>query len=152
MVHEHTDFLDCQCSYMEKIVLNPSQVALDALDNLQGIEFDTMVGRGLSGALVIPKLADHFGVHWYIVRKPTDSSHSTLLGEGRMGRKWLFVDDLISSGTTLHHTTLAIEELCKRMNWQTEFAGAYLFGEFLDSEPVYRSPEWVKSFMAYKIF
>lgn len=63
-------------------------------------EFDTLVGTGLSGTLVVPLLARHAGKFWAIVRKEGDGSHSSNKIEGRLGTRYLFVDDVISTGTT----------------------------------------------------
>lgn len=63
---------------------------------------DTFIGTGLSGALAIPNLAHHFGKHWAIVRKDNDNSHGAFRVEGTIGSRWMFVDDLISSGSTLY--------------------------------------------------
>lgn len=94
---------------------------------LNGIEFDTMIGTGVSGTSVAPVLARALGVGFCIVRKDSDwkNSHSSAKVEGYLGRRWLFVDDLISMGNTLSRVLVAIESI---PTWRTEFVGAYLYG------------------------
>lgn len=76
----------------------------------RGVDFDTMVGTGLSGALVIPTLARKMGKFFFIVRKD-ETTHSTKSGEGRIGRKWIFVDDLVYSGATHRRVRKAINAI-----------------------------------------
>jgi adenine/guanine phosphoribosyltransferase-like PRPP-binding protein len=81
---------------------------------LKSYEFDSIVGRGLSGALVIPTLAARLGCTFAIVRKPDDRRHSRSEIEGEIGDSWIFVDDLIASGATYRHTRDAVQRA-----WQT---------------------------------
>lgn len=74
------------------------------------IEFDTLVGRGMSGAPIIPVLAAALDVEYLIVGKPADSHRDAGLAEGFLGHARLFVDDFVCEGTTLrtvHDTTRA---------------------------------------------
>ncbi len=101
---------------------------------LEGVEYDTMVGTGLSGTLVVPTLARTFGKHWAIVRKEK-SPHASGLIEGDIGQSWLFVDDFISSGATYQRVQDAINGLKMYVNtwpyeyvpFQTKHVGAYLY-------------------------
>jgi hypothetical protein len=133
--------LPIKAHYMERVYDLPALVA-DARRDLAGVEFDTLVGRGLSGALVIPRLADALGVKWLLVRKPEDGSHSGKKAEGELGRKWLFVDDLICTGSTLREVHAAVMlvarfgaycqdggEYVQVTHWRNEFVGAWLYGE-----------------------
>lgn len=70
-----------------------------ARETLEAVDYDTMVGTGLSGSLVIPVLAREFGKYFAIVRKD-ESRHSDMDIEGQIGHKWIFVDDFIGSGRT----------------------------------------------------
>lgn len=63
-------------------------------------DFDTIIGTGMSGCLVVPRLAADLGLHWAVVRKPDVKSHSSKAVEGRVGKRWVFVDDFVSSGAT----------------------------------------------------
>lgn len=65
-------------------------------------KFDTLVGRGNSGALVISPLAHSLQIPFGIVRK-NDSSHydDKKLYEGCVPEKYVIIDDKISTGTTV---------------------------------------------------
>ena len=67
---------------------------------LKGKRYDTLVGIGLSGAIVVPRLAASLGKHALFIRKPNDGSHSWLPAEGTLGHQWIFVDDFIDTGAT----------------------------------------------------
>jgi len=110
--------------YLYVALGDPAELVYDAMRNLKGVEFDTMVGRGLSGALVVPLLARAMSKHFAIVRKPNDGSHSGSSVEGRLGERWVFVDDLICSGTTFKQTLDQI----KRVKPRIEFSGMYMYG------------------------
>ena len=73
--------------------------------------FDTIVGTGLSGSLVVPHLGRAFGLHWAIVRK-NDGSHSSSQIEGNIGQRWIFVDDFIYSGKTLNRVQSVVTVYC----------------------------------------
>jgi hypoxanthine phosphoribosyltransferase len=122
--------------YMREAFGDMSKLARRARLRLEGVKFDTMIGTGLSGALVIPRLAAEFDAHWFIVRKEKDGSHSSYVGEGSIGKRWLFVDDLIDSGETLKRVQLAVKEACSSKYgvdyanyapFDTEYVGAYLY-------------------------
>lgn len=90
-------------------------------------EFDTIVGIGLSGTLLIEHLAMSLKCNWLALRKRNDGSHSTKLGEGKIGHKWLFVDDFIGSGQTLQNVCLIMEDLCDDYEIKTEWVGCFLY-------------------------
>lgn len=75
---------------------------------LKDVDFDTMVGTGLSGSLVIPVLARAFDVNFAIVRKEP-SPHDSSLVVGRIGQRWLFVDDFVSGGETRRRVKEAVK-------------------------------------------
>lgn len=124
------DVLDLTSSYMSD-VHNPDQLMRIALDLLEGIRFDTLVGTGLSGALAVPELARRFGVNYLIVRKPNDGTHSWLPVEGKLGRRWVFVDDLIASGATFGRVWDAMNRLLDKHSgyFRSEFVGAMLYDD-----------------------
>ncbi|SRR5258706_5006043 len=98
---------------------------------LKGIEYDTMVGTGLSGTLVVPTLARTFGKHWAIVRKEK-SPHASGMIEGDIGQSWLFVDDFISSGATFQRVQdvikgLKVWEQYDYHSFETKCVGAYCY-------------------------
>ena len=124
--------------YMGHAYVSPEQQIEQARAALRGCAFDTLVGTGLSGALLVPRLAEAFGCHWLLVRKPKheERSHAHEIAEGNLGRAWVFVDDFISGGATCRRVVEAVEELAERYLIDTECVGGYLYR---DGE--YRRPE-----------
>jgi len=111
-----------KASYMGK-AFGPLDVLIaHAKQVLRGRDFDTMVGRGLSGALVVPVLARAMNKHWAIVRKD-DGSHSSRKVEGTIGGRWIFVDDFVAGGSTRAAVRRAVAGLCL----PTEFVGTYQY-------------------------
>lgn len=90
-------------------------------------EFDTLVGTGLSAALVLPTLAHRADKHFAIVRKPEDSTHSCHALEGQLGKRWIFVDDLMESGATFVRVWDAIEGVRINRGFDTKFQGGLLY-------------------------
>lgn len=122
--------------YFDRAFGNLDQIAEDMLEKVQDVEFDTLVGTGLSGTLVVPTLARAFGVYWAIVRKES-SPHTSVMVEGEIGHKWLFVDDFICSGATLIRVKRAIRGRIDQIGYywstaatfQTEYVGTYEYQE-----------------------
>jgi hypothetical protein len=125
--------------------LDPAGIVRKAIDGRLGDhQFDTIVGSGLSGALVIPTLAQAFGVTWAVVRKPEDGSHSSWSIEGVIGERWVFVDDLMDSGKTFRRVHNAVVEAFRgpfdewgyrQPSHGTRYVGAWLYqqeGTWLD--------------------
>jgi orotate phosphoribosyltransferase len=98
-----------------------------ARGSLAKVNFDTFVGTGLSGTCAVPLLAYALEKNFLIVRKTIDGTHSSSLVEGVAGNRWVFVDDLISSGSTFTRVYNAMEE-----HVGIEFVGAYMYqsGQF----------------------
>lgn len=97
-----------------------SEILTDIAPNV-----DTLVGTGVSGALVVPYIGRILDVHWALVRKPTEGSHSDLLVEGTIGECWVLVDDLIDTGETLRRVEEAIK--LDLYGWTTYCAGAIMY-------------------------
>lgn len=110
---------------------SPAIHVMKAIETIPGdIEYDTLIGCGMSGALVVPMLA--FGLqipNYAIIRKPGDlHKHGVTKIEGNVGRKgWLFVDDGIETGKTFRHVTQQME-----MVNSCPFKGAYFYGHLFD--------------------
>lgn len=83
---------------------------------LRNVEFDTMVTRGLSGAVVVPEMARSMNKRWMVIRKPGENTHDDHPALGVLGRRWIFVDDFIASGKTLYATQQAVEHITDREN------------------------------------
>lgn len=108
-----------------------------AQNNLGQIDYDTMVGIGLSGALVVPVLAKALHKDWAIIRKPGESKHTAQPWEGTIGERWLFVDDFIATGATLRQVKVTIDtQFGARPDYRTALVGAYLY----EGAPVFLDP------------
>jgi hypoxanthine phosphoribosyltransferase len=99
------------------------------------VPYDTLVGTGLSGSLVVPRLADVLGCHWLVLRKETDVSHTLKQGEGTLGAGWLFVDDLIDSGRTYNRCRDVVAEIAKDYEWTTVHLGSFLYRDGIFCDP-----------------
>lgn len=108
--------LTIRSSYMEGAFRPIGKQVARAREKLAGVDYDTMVGTGLSGALVIPALARNLHKRWAIVRKVGDNSHANTSFEGQLGRRWIFVDDFIQSGATRDRVLEVISEQVRRAN------------------------------------
>jgi hypoxanthine phosphoribosyltransferase len=106
---------------------DPDKIRKHAKRDLKHVEFDTVVGTGLSGTLPLALIADHFGVNYAAIRKEGVPSHKDDYGlfEGTLGDRWLFVDDFISSGHTFNRVLDSIHETARRYNHSTECVGSF---------------------------
>lgn len=123
-----SDYLWVGSGYLDA-VFTPEEVIADARTHPSacGVEFDTLVGHGLSGALIIPVLAAQLDVKYMIVRKPADGSHEGSLAEGFLGARWLFVDDFIAEGTTFRAVYQRVHALARHHRFSTELVGGYFY-------------------------
>jgi len=114
--------------YMDDALFRLPQVISDAQEQLADVDFDTMVGTGFSGGIVIPTLALAMGKKFALIRKETDDSHhgkGRLLGE--IGDKWIFVDDFISSGATRNRVIEKVNDALIFRNARSEMVGQYMY-------------------------
>jgi orotate phosphoribosyltransferase len=115
-------------SYYLDVARSPNRWTVRrAKQRLAGVRFDTMVGTGLSGSLMIPVLARALNKNWAIVRKPGDSTHSPHMIEGTIGARWVFVDDFIDSGATRYRVIRTVTEVVAEQGHHTEHVGSYLY-------------------------
>lgn len=99
--------------YFDDAVFELPRVIETAHEDLADIDFDTMVGTGFSGGIVIPALALSMRKKFVLIRKERDDSHhggGRLVGE--LGERWIFVDDFVSSGRT---RTRVIEKIADNL-------------------------------------
>lgn len=98
---------------------------------LQDIEYDTMIGTGLSGALVVPRLAEYLGKDWGLVRKRDEKSHRERMIEGtQLGKRWIFVDDFQQYGGTEQRVAREVQVLCDHARIETVQVGAFFYQKF----------------------
>jgi orotate phosphoribosyltransferase len=102
---------------------DPITMLTQAMRGLEGIQFDTLVGRGISGCMAAPIIARAMSKNFLIVRKENDGSHSGSAAEGSIGSRWIFVDDCISSGNTQRACMAVVERLAPK----AVYVGAWLY-------------------------
>ena len=95
----------CQSSYLNTALdMERALFAVSVIERIvkeKEIEFDTIVFRGMSGAILAPLVAAKLGKELLMVRKE-DNSHSSYIVEGNIAtRKYIILDDLISTGETI---------------------------------------------------
>jgi len=104
--------------YFDRAYDDPTELINDARRALESVNYDTMVGTGLSGALVIPTLAKALGKTFLIIRKDSENNHSGLQAEGELGDRWIFVDDFISSGATKRRVMDVVEQIVENHSYR----------------------------------
>lgn len=129
--------VEFRTGYLDDAIDNLGAVIDHAARALEGVKFDTLVGTGFSGGLVVPALAQRLGVNFLLVRKPGDNSHHTGRLVGKLGHRWIFVDDFVSSG----ETRARVQKAVSQANVSTTYVGDYLYVKGLDGfEPACRHP------------
>lgn len=128
-----TDSRYFSCGYMGDAIGNLPRVIENASETLVDVDFDTIVGTGFSGSIVIPMLATALGKHFVLIRKEGDDSHH---GGGRLlgtlGKRWIFVDDFTSMGKTYDRVMHKIGEAETGSGpldppFETTHVGAYFY-------------------------
>lgn len=120
------------------------EIVATAVDKLAGLDFDTIAGTGMSGSIVIPLLVkalnDAHGteINFLLIRKDGAGAH-TDNHVGRLGGRWIFVDDFVSSGSTRDRVRKAVGEIVRTANryrnaewpqFATTFVGSYLYASY----------------------
>lgn len=135
--------VDFKTWYMDRAFQDLAGVIEESKEALAGVEFDTLVGTGFSGGVVIPSLALAMGKKFVLIRKETDDSHH---GKGKLvgqlGARWVFVDDFISSGRTRARVIKKVSEVTDERGWpvKSELVGQYMYCSYFGFEEVY--PDW----------
>lgn len=113
-------------AYMDEALFNLSRVIEQAKADLADVDYDTLVGTGFSGGIAIPALALALEKDFVLVRKESDDSHhgrGRLMG--RLGKRWIFVDDFVGSGATRRYVIGKINDA----HTDTTFVGTYLYAD-----------------------
>src|SRR6266404_718779 len=121
------DILHRPNGYFDELFTQPAEVLSYAVAELTGKDFDTIVGSGLSGTVAATLIAHQMGKNLVVVRKATENSHSSNLIEGKLGKRWIFIDDFIASGATLSRCKDAVRATALGYAFDTQYVGAYLY-------------------------
>lgn len=125
--------------YMDTALFDLADVIDTAKKRLADVEFDTLVGTGFSGGVVIPALALAMGKKFVLIRKETDDSHhgrGRLLGQ--LGARWIFVDDFVSSGSTRRRVIEKIWDASRDHEVATVMAGQYMYVNHSEEGPLFQ--------------
>jgi len=129
--------------YMDQ-ALDPAslqQIVAEAKTELADVDFDTIVGTGFSGSVVIPAVAMALGKDFLLIRKEDDQSHhGGGLPVGTLGKRWIFLDDFISSGATWRRVHRKVAAFAKpspdywgdKTEVATEYVGTYIYINYSD--------------------
>ena len=93
-----------------------TKIIIKAVCDLRKIknEFDSIICCGISGLMVVPQIAELLDKHIVIVRKQGDRCYSDFPMEGVTPFRYIIVDDLICSGSTIKHIKNTIYEDCPK--------------------------------------
>lgn len=117
--------IECHASYLRDAFEDTDMVIERVAKALEGKDYDTIVGSGVSGAILLLKLRDRFKCNVAVVRKANDGSHSAEHVEGTIGERFVVVDDQVASGGTVKHI---LRQIRKQLH---------------DREGVYNMPKFV---------
>ena len=89
-----------------------NKIIIKAVCDLRKVkdQFDSIACCGTSGLMVVPQIAELLNKHIVVVRKANDRSYSDFPMEGVTPFRYVIVDDLICSGSTIKHIKNTIYE------------------------------------------
>ena len=89
-----------------------NKIIIKAVCNLRRIKdsFDSIACSGVSGLMVIAQIAELLDKHIIIVRKKGEKCYSEFATEGVSPHRYIIIDDLISSGSTVKHIKKVIKD------------------------------------------
>jgi len=97
------------CAALDKRTL--PNIIKNAIEFSRNIEFDSIAVRGMSGSIVASAIAFELEKNIIIIRKDKDNTHSDATVEYSFyPRKYIIVDDFISSGKTIKTIIEEMEE------------------------------------------
>ena len=82
-----------------------NKIIIKAVCHLRKIsnDFDSIACCGTSGLMVVPQIAELLDKNIILIRKKNDKSYSDYKIEGVSPYRYIIVDDLICSGSTVRH-------------------------------------------------
>lgn len=95
---------------------NRNKIIIKSVCDLRKIKdsFDSIVCCGISGLVVAPQISELLNKHLVIIRKANEKCYSEFPMEGVTPFRYVIVDDLICSGSTMRHIKNTIYEDCPR--------------------------------------
>ena len=96
-----------------RIVLNHknrNQIVMNTIKGLRDYDFDSIVCCGTSGLIVAPQVCEILNKEIVVVRKEHEKRYSPFVIEGILGSRFVFLDDLVCSGTTLRYVLKNLKE------------------------------------------
>jgi len=138
-------------SHSDRGQLSTAELVAPFREMTRGVRYDTIIGIGISGAMVIPAMGRNLRKHWALIRKDGEYSHAR--GEhfeGRIGERFIVVDDFVSSGASVAVILVKVlrasyERLWNAENWPT-FVGVweYTFSRFTDAATISESKRSIR--------
>ena len=104
---------------------NRNKIIIKAVCDLRKIsdQFDSIVCCGVSGLMVVPQIAELLNKHIVVIRKPDEKCYSDFPMEGVTPFRYIIVDDLVCSGSTIKHIKHTIYEDCPK----SQCVGVYCY-------------------------
>lgn len=95
---------------------NRNKIIIKAVCDLRKIKdsFDSIVCCGISGLMVVPQIAELLDKHIVVIRKHGDKCYSEFPMEGVTPFRYVIVDDLVCSGSTIKHIIRTVHEDCPK--------------------------------------
>lgn len=102
-----------------------NKIIIKAVCDLRKINasFDSIACCGVSGLMVVPQIAELLNKHIVVIRKPDEKCYSDFPMEGVTPFRYVIVDDLVCSGSTIKHIKNTIYEDCPK----AQCIGAYFY-------------------------
>lgn len=116
--------------YSDYLFSNPKWIVekyVDAVKLGTIPEHDTLISTGLSGSIAAGLFAHATDKMYAVLRKEGTKHHSGNDVEGRIGAKWIFVDDFIGGGHTRNRVHKRICELATQRDIKTTYVGSWLY-------------------------
>jgi adenine/guanine phosphoribosyltransferase-like PRPP-binding protein len=100
-----------------------TEIVKAATRALKDVEFDTIVFRGMSGALIAPIVAHKMGKEIVMLRKKDEQTHSIFGYEGYLDvQRYVIIDDFVSTGETVAKIIMDM-----RRRGAAKFVGLYVY-------------------------
>lgn len=89
-----------------------NKIIVKAVCDLRKIidQFDSIVCCGVSGLMVVPQIAELLNKNILIIRKRDEKRYSDFRSEGVAPFRYVVIDDLVCSGTTIKYINKVITE------------------------------------------